>query len=62
LFIFDSHPLIFLIQGCRKQIEKKEGYELQLVKAMVTGKQWDGATLAMKTQQPVMTTLHPVLE
>jgi len=31
-----------MIQGYRKQIEKKEGYELQLVKAIVTGCQWDG--------------------
>jgi len=23
-----------MIQGCRKQVERKEGYELQLVKAM----------------------------
>jgi hypothetical protein len=27
---------------------------LQLVMAMVTGCQWDGATLALKSQQPVM--------
>jgi len=47
-----------LIQGRRKQVEKKEDYELQVVKAMVMGRQWDGATLAMKTQQPVM---HPTL-
>jgi len=54
LFIFQSHPLIFLIQGCRKQVGKIEGDELQLVKAMVMGKQRDGDTLMLKTQQQVM--------
>jgi len=24
-----------MIQGCRKQVERKEGYELRLVKAML---------------------------
>jgi len=37
-----------MIQGCRKQIERKEGYELQLVMAMVTGCQWDNVMLALK--------------
>ena len=36
------------------QVERREGYELQLVMAMVTGCQWDGATLALKSQQPVI--------
>jgi len=31
---------------------------MQLVKAMVMGRQWDGATLALKTQQPVMSGSH----
>ncbi len=47
-----------MIQGCRKQVdsqvERKEGYELQYVMAIVIGCQWDGATLALKSQQPVM--------
>jgi len=43
-----------MIQGCRKQVERKEGYELQLVMAMVTGCQWDGATLVLKSRQPIM--------
>jgi len=37
-----------MIQGCRKQVERKElkeGYELQLVMAMVMGCQWNRATL-----------------
>jgi len=37
-----------MIQGCTKQVEKKEGYKLQLVMAMVTGCQWDGAMSALK--------------
>jgi len=41
-----------MIQGCRKQVERKEGYELQLV--MVTASQWHKAMLALKSQQPVM--------
>jgi len=36
------------------QVERREGYELQLVMVMATGCQWDGATLALKSQQPVM--------
>jgi len=36
------------------QVERREGYELKLVKAIVMGCQWHGATLALKTQQPVM--------
>jgi hypothetical protein len=44
----------YRIQGHRMQVERREGYELQLVMAMVTGCQWDGATLALKSQQPVM--------
>jgi len=36
------------------QVEKREAYELQLVKAIVTGCQWHGAKLVLKTQQPVM--------
>jgi len=32
-----------LIQGYRNQVERKEAYELQLVKSMVIGRQWDGA-------------------
>jgi len=44
-----------MIQGDRKQVERKEGYELQLIKAMVMGCQWDGATLALQSQQPIMT-------
>jgi len=32
-----------MIQGCRKQVEKREGYELQLAMAMVMGCQWNGA-------------------
>jgi len=43
-----------MIQGCRMQVERREGYELQLVMVMATGCQWDGATLALKSQQPVM--------
>jgi len=43
-----------MIQGCRKQVERKEGYEMQLVMAMVTGCQWDNATLALKSQQHVV--------
>jgi len=37
-----------------KQFEREEGYELQLVMAMVIGCQWDGAMLVLKSQQPVM--------
>jgi len=54
LYIFQSQSLIFVIQECRKQVEKKECYELQLVMAMVMGCQWDGAMLALKSQQLVM--------
>jgi len=43
-----------MVQGGRKKIDKKEGYELQLVMATVTGCQWDGAMLVLKSQQPVM--------
>ncbi len=43
-----------MIQGCKKQVDRKEGYELQ--QAMVTSCQWDGAMLALKSQQPVMST------
>jgi len=42
-----------MIQRCKKQVERR-GYEWQLVMAMVTGCQWDCATLALKSQQPVM--------
>jgi hypothetical protein len=42
------------------QVERWEGYELQLVMAMVTGCQWDGATLALKSEQPVMIELLAV--
>jgi len=35
------------------QVERREGYELQLVMVMATGCQWDEATLALKSQQPV---------
>jgi len=49
-----SQPLIFMIQGCTKQVERKEGYELQLVMVMVTASQWHRAILALKSQQPVM--------
>jgi len=45
-----------MIQGCRKQVEQKEGYELQLLMTMVTGCQWDSAMLTLKSQQPVMQT------
>jgi len=37
-----------MIQGCRKQVERKEGYELQLVMVMATASQWHRATLALK--------------
>jgi len=43
-----------MIQVCRKHVEWKEGYELQLLMAMVTSCQWDGAMLALKTQPPLM--------
>jgi len=43
-----------MIQGCRMQVERREGYELQLVMVMATGCQWDGATLALKSQHPVI--------
>ena len=36
------------------QIQRREGYELQFVKAMVTGSEWQRATTLFKTQQPVM--------
>jgi len=36
------------------QIERREGYELQLVKALVTGSEWQRDTTLFKTQQPVM--------
>jgi len=58
LYIFQSQPLIIMIQGCRKQVERKEGYELQLVMAMVTGCQLDDVMLALKSQQLVMCTLR----
>jgi len=49
-----------MIQGCRMQVERREGYELQLVMVMAMGCQWDGTTLALKSQQPVMVSLlHP---
>lgn len=35
------------------QVERKEGYDLQLVVAMEIGCQWDGATLVLKSQQLV---------
>jgi len=41
-----------MIQVCKKQVERKEGYELELVMAMVIGCQWEGSTLALKSQQP----------
>jgi len=43
-----------MIQKCRKQVERKEGYELQLVMTIVMSCQWDSATLVLKTQQPVL--------
>jgi len=36
------------------QVERREGYELQLVKAIVMVCQWHGAMVAFKTQQPVI--------
>jgi len=37
-----------MIQRCKKQVERKEGYESQLVKAMVMVCQWESRTLALK--------------
>jgi len=54
LYIFQSQPLIFMIQGCRKHVERKEGYELQVVMEMVTSCQWNGTMLMLKSQQLVM--------
>jgi len=52
LFTFQLQPLIFMIEGYRKQVERKESYKLQLV--MVMASQWHRAILALKSQQPVM--------
>ena len=54
LFDFQSQPVIFTIQVCRMQGERREGYELQLVMEMVTSCQWDGATVALKSQELVV--------
>jgi len=43
-----------VIQGCKKQVERKEGYELHLVMAMVMSCQQDGITLALRSQQLVV--------
>ncbi len=43
-----------MIQGCRKQVERKEDYELQLVMVMVMASQLHRATSLLKSQQPVM--------
>ena len=47
-----------MIQGCRKQVEWKEGYELQLVVMMVMGCQCHGTTSTLKREQPVMEAHH----
>jgi len=36
------------------KIERREGYELELLMAMVTGSLWRRATVVLKSQQPVM--------
>jgi len=48
-YTFQSQSLIFMIQECRKQVERKEGCELQLVMTMVTCCQWDSVTLVLKS-------------
>lgn len=41
-----------MIQGHRMQVERREGYELQLAMAMAMAT--NGAILALDSQQPVM--------
>jgi len=42
-----------MTQGCKMQIERTKGYELQLVMTVVAGCQWHRATVVLKSQQPV---------
>jgi len=37
-----------MIQGHKMQIERREGFELQLVMTMTIGCQWDRATVILK--------------
>jgi len=53
---FDLHGS----KGVGSKLKKKEGYELQLVMAMVTVCQWDGAMLALKKSSKIINHMYKI--